>query len=91
MYETKGSLSSAVERFVDWLTTLTVQKENDHGLGGGAGKAKIVLCGHSMGGLLIADSVLSMKRYMVDKNALLWPRVVALIAFDTPVSAFVLC
>lgn len=36
----------AVERFADWLTTLTVQKEVAHGAGGGAGCAKIVLCGH---------------------------------------------
>lgn len=38
--------NKAVERFVDWLTTLTVQKEVAHGAGGGAGRAKIVLCGH---------------------------------------------
>ena len=33
--------TEAVERFVDWLTTLTVEREV-----GGARKAKIVLCGH---------------------------------------------
>ncbi|KAG6336531.1 hypothetical protein ID866_2553 [Astraeus odoratus] len=43
-YETKGELNAAVERFADWLTTLTVQKEVANG--GGAGVAKIVLCGH---------------------------------------------
>jgi hypothetical protein len=31
---------------VDWLTTLTVEREVANGTGGGAGKAKIVLCGH---------------------------------------------
>lgn len=31
-------------RFADWLTTLTVEREVASG--GGAGKAKIVLCGH---------------------------------------------
>ena len=36
----------AVERFADWLTTLTVEREVAHGAGGGAGKAKLVLCGH---------------------------------------------
>jgi len=36
----------AVERFVDWLTELTVHAEVGDGEGGGAGKAKIVLCGH---------------------------------------------
>jgi hypothetical protein len=38
--------TAATERFVDWLTTLTVEEEVNHGQGGGAGKAKIVLCGH---------------------------------------------
>ena len=36
----------AVERFVDWLTELTVHAEVDHAQAGGSGKAKIVLCGH---------------------------------------------
>lgn len=36
--------NAAVIRFADWLTTLTVQRENE--LGGGAGSAKVVLCGH---------------------------------------------
>jgi hypothetical protein len=34
----------AVVRFADWLTTATVEREVSAGLG--AGKAKIVLCGH---------------------------------------------
>lgn len=38
----------AVERFADWLTTLTVEREVANGTGGGAGKAKIVLCGHRL-------------------------------------------
>lgn len=38
------SKSEAVVRFADWLTTLTIEREVASG--GGAGKAKIVLCGH---------------------------------------------
>lgn len=38
---------AAVLAFVDWLTTLVVELEVDHGAGGGAGKAKVVLVGHS--------------------------------------------
>jgi hypothetical protein len=38
--------NAAVEHFADWLTTLTVQREVANGQGGGAGKTKIVLCGH---------------------------------------------
>ncbi|KAL5507804.1 hypothetical protein ACEPAH_5422 [Sanghuangporus vaninii] len=83
-YETKGELSAAVERFVDWLTTLTVEREVANGSGGGAGKAKIVLCGHSMGGLVAADSLIGMVNSRPDKLAPLWPKVIACIAFDTP-------
>ncbi|KIJ20310.1 hypothetical protein PAXINDRAFT_7558 [Paxillus involutus ATCC 200175] len=81
-YETKGDLNAAVVRFADWLTTLTVQKEVANG--GGAGRVKIVLCGHSMGGLLAADSLLEFINTRPDKSAPLWPRIIACIAFDTP-------
>ncbi|KAF8592227.1 hypothetical protein K439DRAFT_1626236 [Ramaria rubella] len=83
-YETKGELNAAVERFADWLTTLTVEREVAHGTGGGAGKAKIVLCGHSMGGLLAADTFIAMANSRPDKSAPLWPRIIACLAFDTP-------
>ncbi|KAF9453026.1 hypothetical protein P691DRAFT_771759 [Macrolepiota fuliginosa MF-IS2] len=81
-YETKGELNAAVTRFADWLTTLTVQRENEHG--GGAGSAKIVLCGHSMGGFLAADSLLEFMKTRPDHGAPLWPKIVACITFDTP-------
>ncbi|KAF8897696.1 hypothetical protein BD779DRAFT_1432913 [Infundibulicybe gibba] len=76
-YETE-----AVVRFADWLTTLTVEKEV--ACGGGAGKAKIVLCGHSMGGLLVADSLLEFAKSRPDSRGPLWPKIIACIAFDTP-------
>jgi hypothetical protein len=41
---------------------------------------------YSMGGLLIADSVLRMQAHKQHPEELLWPRVIAVIAFDTPVS-----
>jgi len=82
--ETKGELNEAVERFADWLTTLTVEREVANGDGGGAGKAKIVLCGHSMGGLLAADTLLAIANSRPDREAPLWPRIIACIAFDTP-------
>ncbi|KAK1233312.1 hypothetical protein PQX77_003538 [Marasmius sp. AFHP31] len=80
-YETRGQLNEAVARFADWLTTLTVQKEVEHG---GSGKAKIVICGHSMGGLLAADAVLEFTKTRPDPKAPIWPNIVACIAFDTP-------
>ncbi|KAI6003707.1 hypothetical protein EDD15DRAFT_2507260 [Pisolithus albus] len=52
--------------------------------GGGAGAAKIVLCGHSMGGLLAADTLRAFIRSRPDEGAPLWPRVIGCIAFDTP-------
>ncbi|KAI0251326.1 hypothetical protein BJV78DRAFT_1212497 [Lactifluus subvellereus] len=83
-YQTKGDLDKAVECFADWLTTLTVQKEVAHGAGGGAGCAKIVLCGHSMGGLLVADSTYAFVHTRPDTSAPLWPNIIACLAFDTP-------
>ena len=41
---------------------------------------------NSMGGLLIADSVLRMQAHKQQPSEPLWPRVIAVIAFDTPVS-----
>ncbi|EPT03644.1 hypothetical protein FOMPIDRAFT_1035267 [Fomitopsis schrenkii] len=83
-YETKGDLNEAVVRFADWLTNLTVQREVANGSGGGAGKARVVLCGHSMGGLLAADALIEFFRTRPDSTAPLWPNIVACIAFDTP-------
>lgn len=40
------SKDKAVVRFADWLTTLVVAREVASGLG--AGKAKIVFCGHRL-------------------------------------------
>lgn len=81
-YETKGELDKAVVRFADWLTTLTVEREVASG--GGAGNAKIVLCGHSMGGLLAADTLREFVNSRPDAQAPLWPKIIACIAFDTP-------
>ncbi|KAL4241881.1 putative lipase ROG1 family protein [Abortiporus biennis] len=83
-YETKGELNAAVIRFADWLTNLTVQREVANGVGGGAGKAKIVLCGHSMGGLLAADALIEFVNTRPDPRAPLWPNIIACLAFDTP-------
>ncbi|KAJ2931740.1 hypothetical protein H1R20_g5359, partial [Candolleomyces eurysporus] len=81
-YETKGELDKAVVRFADWLTSLTVEREVASG--GGAGRAKIVLCGHSMGGLLAADSLREFVGSRPDEKSPLWPKIIACLAFDTP-------
>lgn len=64
--------------FVDWLTELVVRLECDHGLGGGAGKAKIVLLGHSMGGLLIADAARDIVVNTRPEDPV-WPKVVGIL------------
>ena len=79
--------NQATERFADWLTTLTVEREVSQGRGGGAGKARIILCAHSMGGLVAADTCLNLAKWRADQTAPLWPNVIACVCFDTPVSA----
>ncbi|KAF7352637.1 Catalytic protein [Mycena venus] len=100
-YETKGDLTEAVVKFADWLTTLTVEREVASG--GGAGRAKLVLCGHryiasspsstaldksypfSMGGLLAADTLREfLKGRKTQPEFVLWPKIIGIIAFDTP-------
>ncbi|CBQ70677.1 conserved hypothetical protein [Sporisorium reilianum SRZ2] len=106
-YDTRGSLAVAVESFVEWLTEQTVMLESkpeidpatgdivaDSGKGGGMGSVKIVLAGHSMGGLVAVDAALAIAHSSADQQAntppekrsslKLWPRVVGVLAFDTP-------
>jgi hypothetical protein len=39
----------------------------------------------SMGGLLIADTLIAMASSLPDPSVPLWPKIIAVIAFDTPV------
>lgn len=78
------------------MQTLQLEsKPGEDGRGQGRGTVKIALCGHSMGGLVAVDAALK----IADENALmgekdvetgkvggLWPRVVSVIAYDSPVS-----
>ncbi|KAL7421529.1 hypothetical protein Q5752_003298 [Cryptotrichosporon argae] len=82
-YQTRGELSAATEHFVEWLATKVVALENDHGAGRGAGSAQVVLCGHSMGGLLIADAAQRIAQTTREGDPM-WPNVVGILAFDTP-------
>ncbi|GMK54501.1 hypothetical protein CspeluHIS016_0110870 [Cutaneotrichosporon spelunceum] len=82
-YETRGELSAATENFVQWLATKVVELENGDGRGRGAGSARVVLMGHSMGGLLIADAT-SRVAATTRPDDPMWPNVVATLAFDTP-------
>ncbi|PWN44204.1 hypothetical protein IE81DRAFT_345908 [Ceraceosorus guamensis] len=101
-YETRGSLAAASEALLEWLTLRAVELEckpltdektgqevpaNVSGRGLGAGSVRIVLCGHSMGGLVAVDAALSAASSAPPgphRHDRLWPRIVGLIAFDTP-------
>lgn len=106
-YDTRGSLAAAVESFVDWLIEQTVTLESkpeihpttgnivpNSGKGGGMGSVKIVLAGHSMGGLVAVDAALAIAQSSANQHAnlasdtrsslKLWPRVVGVLAYDTP-------
>ncbi|KAM6495378.1 hypothetical protein JOM56_008084 [Amanita muscaria] len=77
-YLTTGELSHAVRTFTTWLIRLVTEKEN-----GQTGRAQIVLCGHSMGGLITADSLRDLARPYRNSPSM-WPKVVACLSFDTP-------
>lgn len=90
-YQTRGSLAKAVEGFVDWLTTTTVEieceppdKNDPKSEPAGPGSVKVVLCGHSMGGLVAVDAALEIAKSGGANQGKLWPRVCGVIAFDTP-------
>ncbi|KDN38520.1 hypothetical protein K437DRAFT_259383 [Tilletiaria anomala UBC 951] len=98
-YDTRGQLSTAVESFTEWLIALCVNLESkplldeksgrpkdpkETGRGGGAGSVKVILCGHSMGGLVAADAALSIANEGGLRDGKLWPRVCAVLAYDTP-------
>lgn len=104
-YDTRGSLAVAVTNFVEWLTieSLTLESKpfidaetgkevpyEESGQGGGRGTLRIVLCGHSMGGLVAVDAALRIATdSMTEKSQsgavkFLWPRVVGVLAYDSP-------
>ncbi|GAA6041294.1 hypothetical protein JCM8097_001321 [Rhodosporidiobolus ruineniae] len=58
-YDTRGELVVAVDNHVVWLTQLVAEKTALFRERGGTGPVRVVLLGHSMGGLVIADALLS--------------------------------
>lgn len=56
------------------------------GRGGGRGSVKVALLGHSMGGLVAVDGALKIagESDIGNASAALWPRVVAVVAYDSP-------
>jgi pimeloyl-ACP methyl ester carboxylesterase len=75
---------------VEWLQHQVLQREVSRATALGenhraAGVGKVVLCGHSMGGLVVADALLAIEKTCTDGGPL-WPRIIAVLAYDTPVS-----
>ncbi|GAA5907317.1 hypothetical protein JCM8208_007153 [Rhodotorula glutinis] len=58
-YDTRGELVTAVENHVTWLKALVKEKEAMFRSRGGMGPVRVILFGHSMGGLVIADTLLA--------------------------------
>ncbi|KAF9048916.1 hypothetical protein BJ165DRAFT_1342789 [Panaeolus papilionaceus] len=73
---------TAVLHFVDWLVTLIVEREVSNGMD--ARTVKVVLCGHSTGGILAADALRELHRIPSTNNSPSWPHVIACVALDTP-------
>ncbi|GAA5954406.1 hypothetical protein JCM8115_004578 [Rhodotorula mucilaginosa] len=57
-YDTRGELIVAVDNHVTWLTDLVAEKTAEYRQAGGTGPVRVILFGHSMGGLVISDTLL---------------------------------
>jgi len=82
-YKTKGQLGHIVTEFAEWLNNLVLAMEATSG-NSGTGKVKVVLCGHSMGGLVAADTTIRFLYRRPNAHAPPLPRIIACLAFDTP-------
>ncbi|KAA8567915.1 hypothetical protein MFRU_010g00300 [Monilinia fructicola] len=93
-YETRGDLGECVGRFRDWL----LEKVIDIEIANGASSPTIdpsvrtILLGHSMGGIVAADTALGIASDKVIEskeptdtlNAFMFPYIQGVLAFDTP-------
>ncbi|CAG8643089.1 4575_t:CDS:2 [Acaulospora morrowiae] len=78
-YETKGELKASVGLFCNWLEkTVRVREEEIKRLDQ-RGVVWVCLCGHSMGGILAADTIIKYESQSAPK-----PNIIGLFAFDTP-------
>ncbi|GAA5998020.1 uncharacterized protein JCM10292_002266 [Rhodotorula paludigena] len=76
-YDTRGELITAVDNHVTWLIQTVAEKQARYRELGGTGPVRLILMGHSMGGLVIADSLLS----TLPSASL---PILGLIAYDSP-------
>lgn len=61
-YETRGDLADCVSRFRDWLQEKVIDLEVDKGTPSPTvdPSVRVVLCGHSMGGIVAAETVIAL-------------------------------
>ncbi|KAK4049387.1 hypothetical protein OIV83_004120 [Microbotryomycetes sp. JL201] len=76
-FDTRGELVAAVDNHVSWLTTTIAERKAAFEEKGGKGSTRVILLGHSMGGLVIGDTLLS----TMGAGSL---PILGLIAYDSP-------
>ncbi|CAG8636926.1 9989_t:CDS:2, partial [Scutellospora calospora] len=79
-YETRGDLKKAVELFCEWLEKIVKEREDIISSPDRKGNIWICLIGHSMGGILAADTILK----YASQECPTAPKIIGLFAFDTP-------
>lgn len=83
-YDTKGDFNLAVTKLRDWVQNTVIDLEAEKGTSSPLinQSVKVVLLGHSMGGLVSADVILAMHDQYAP--APLFPGILGLVALDSP-------
>ncbi|KAI9716261.1 MAG: hypothetical protein M1812_005486 [Candelaria pacifica] len=90
-FETRGDLRECIGRFREWLQDKVVDLEVQKGTPSPMidPSVRVILCGHSMGGIVAADTVLAITSEQPISNApeattFMFPYIQGILAFDTP-------
>ncbi|KAI8985866.1 hypothetical protein BDB01DRAFT_786602 [Pilobolus umbonatus] len=82
-YKTAGDLRVAVEDFTSWLYNEVSKQRQELKRLYSNGNLMVVLLGHSMGGIVAAETILRFNK-QAEHDPLLGAAIVGLIAYDTP-------
>ncbi|EPB86825.1 hypothetical protein HMPREF1544_06350 [Mucor circinelloides 1006PhL] len=84
-YKTAGDLKVAVENFSGWLCQQVSVIKKDMDRLDSSGKIMVVLLGHSMGGIVSAETILKFHNNKNDcADQLQGAKIIGMLAFDTP-------